>query len=300
MEHNLIFLLHFSLIWIVKFTVKDLHTKTKRSYLQNYHLDDKDQKFVRDNIFPQELPSNAAYLSISPSGKKMAIFLTENKQDYQIQIYEKSFLLCSICTGNSHSKVYTDDIFSSFCWNKQENKLVYVAEEKMDPKNGFFEKKQENVGNKFEFQDNWGDSLSYSISPRPFIVDIEKKVIFSLKIDSHISVAQPQFCNDGTDDIVFVGYDNNSGGIGFCFLFVIYFYFYISLICRKKTGNKVLQEQILLDLQIGFQETRIKSDFWPERFQCAVSQSFSRWNPSPLPLFLLLFHPPIVQCTQKG
>ena len=196
--------------------MRDLKNKTRRYSLHNLHLEEKDKKFVRDDIFPQELPSNTCAVSISPSGKRQAVFLTNTDESYQVQIYEKSFLLCSIRTEKKHGKIFTEETFSVFCWHKKEEMLLYVAEEKREEEKEFLDDiaKEEHVGGFYEFQDNWGDSLSFSIRPSPFVLDICNREVKKIEIDSSLSVAQPQFCNQVGLDFVFVGYDNTSRSLG--------------------------------------------------------------------------------------
>eukprot|EP01091_Cochliopodium_minus_P006411 TRINITY_DN16311_c0_g1_i1.p1 TRINITY_DN16311_c0_g1~~TRINITY_DN16311_c0_g1_i1.p1 ORF type:complete len:208 (-),score=54.39 TRINITY_DN16311_c0_g1_i1:9-632(-) len=168
---------------LAQFNNRDILTKSKKTIQHYYTFNEKTKEFSEDeNIFPVEI--STIHTSYSPSRKYMATFnQIEAGKNYQIQIYERNNLISSIITKGIHQKINLDEYFSSFSWNEDESKLLYVAEPMPREKKGFFSdgKEKGRVGSEFEFEENWGEQND-CISPNAYVLDIEKEKIEDMEL----------------------------------------------------------------------------------------------------------------------
>ncbi|KAJ7379448.1 hypothetical protein OS493_016689 [Desmophyllum pertusum] len=133
---------------------------------------------LREPSFPMEA-QNLQLSSVSPSGKLQAIVRkvpgTKGQEDKQfLEIWSTSHLVKSIdiLAGEKHGKICEDSQFGCLAWSASEKSLLYVAEKKLPKAVSYFERQNTDVlsdkpppikGNKFEFKDNWENSLFLNV-----------------------------------------------------------------------------------------------------------------------------------------
>ena len=159
--------------------------------------------------------------TISPTGKFCAGILKgkneeTTKEEFLLEIKSSSGIdsTFNLSAFDKHGAVNSDVVFGSLEWSLDENKIVYVAEKKKNKSVSFFEqgkcesKKEDcdkSEGEKYVFEESWGELLNEVINPVICVLDLKKKKLQILEdvTPEDISPAQPQF--RGNDVIVFEG-----------------------------------------------------------------------------------------------
>ena len=159
--------------------------------------------------------------TISPTGKFCAGILKgkneeTTKEEFLLEIKSSSGIdsTFNLSAFDKHGAVNSDVVFGSLEWSHDENKIVYVAEKKKNKSVSFFEqgkcesKKEDcdkSEGEKYVFEESWGELLNEVINPVICVLDLKKKKLQILEdvTPEDISPAQPQF--RGNDVIVFEG-----------------------------------------------------------------------------------------------
>jgi len=149
----------------------------KRKFSSMYKLNDtviEDKPATLEKVgFPTELDSKIILETVSPSKTKRAIlkkyeeaFNEPLKAKYTLEIWSSSRLqkVFNLSAMNVHGIIHTDVFFSSFSWDFDEEKLLYVAEEKLPTTHSFFESniskaEDSESGKQYIFEESWGEML---------------------------------------------------------------------------------------------------------------------------------------------
>ena len=177
---------------------------------------------------------------LSPSGTlKACIRKQENtsskKEEFVLEIFstEKIVKTINLSTLDKHGSILSDPYFSTLEWSPNEEQLLYVAEKKKVKNEGFFERKTEKeekkdddgekkvepkkpettIGEKYNYEENWGELLDGITNTVIVIVDLNKETVEVVDgIPNQICPAQPFWLSG--DLIGFTGYDKNSFRLG--------------------------------------------------------------------------------------
>ena len=159
--------------------------------------------------------------TISPTGKFCAGILKRKneettKEEFLLEIRSSSGVdsTFNLSAFDEHGTVNSDVVFGSLDWSQDESKIVYVAEKKKNESVSFFEqgkcetKKEDcdkSEGDKYVFEESWGELLDEVINPVICVLDLNEKKLRILEdvVPEDISPAQPQF--QGNDVIFFEG-----------------------------------------------------------------------------------------------
>ena len=156
----------------------------------------------------------------SPTAKYSAGILKQKnqetlKEEFILEIWCRTGIVdtLNLSAFDQHGIVHSDIVFGSLSWSQDETKLVYVAEKKKQKSVSFFEQKKKesrseesdkNEGEKYLFEESWGEQLTEVINPVICILNIkEQKLKIIENIPADVSPAQPVF--RGNDVIVFEG-----------------------------------------------------------------------------------------------
>jgi len=199
-----------------------------RQFLTSYEFD-KEKGIKRIPLFP--IPYDAGILEkISPSRKLKACIkkqenTTSKKEEFVLEISseDKISQTINLSTFDKHGSIHADPYFGGFEWTADEEKLVYVAEKKKPKNVGFFdrvpeEEKKDNgdkkdskkdsktVGEKFNYEESWGEMLSEVTNTCLVVVNIKDETVRIVDgIPDDICPAQPQWLGNKT--LLFTGYN---------------------------------------------------------------------------------------------
>ena len=197
-------------------------TKNVNEFTALYQLNSEEQKIELFKIpgFPISC-ENVLLQSVSPKLQLNAVIkkhenTTSKKEEFILEIWSnlesKLLTTLNLSSYEKHGKVHAGMTFGSLKWSEDESKLLYVAELKPPKPVGFFdqvscselENNQANKGNKFDYEESWGELLTDVTHSIICVVDINKKSIDVIPgIPEHVSAAQPQWGPNNT--IVFQG-----------------------------------------------------------------------------------------------
>ncbi|XP_017769559.1 PREDICTED: acylamino-acid-releasing enzyme-like isoform X2 [Nicrophorus vespilloides] len=193
--------------------------KGKTTKFMKNHVLKQDGKFC--DFFPCDI-SDEVISTISPSEKLRAVVrdMENGKGNIQyLEIWEAGSLMQSIDLTNLdlHGKVYADGEFASFEFSPSENKLLFVAERKVDKATAINLRPKDKEGDGFrsmEYEQDWGEQLVGKVYPMLVIYDLQKDKFELLDaIPRDVSIAQPIW---GSDDrsIFGMAYSNKPRKLG--------------------------------------------------------------------------------------
>ncbi|XP_065206141.1 acylamino-acid-releasing enzyme-like [Planococcus citri] len=148
----------------------------------------------------------------------------KNKTYLEIWSKERSIATFDLTALDLHGAVYTDYPFCSISWSAQEDKVIYIAEQKKPKTSPFYEQKSitnssngsaNNVrGEQFVYEEDWGECISSKYQSVIVCCDIVEKTITVLEgVPKDISPAQTIYVPDGKG-IVGVGFMNSPRRLG--------------------------------------------------------------------------------------
>lgn len=228
-------------------SVRDVDCNKRRHFLYTLPIQSDGSAIV--GIPPAEIPAKVLLRLPSPSGKKLALLVNEDRVDHVdggdggkstssarqvLEIWsDHGFKLERRCElpKDVHGKVCTDTSwFGGFCWSPTEEALVYVAE-KLTPKTkSFFAKSDDGKdgvqeGGQYTLgvgrREDWGEKYTSTSLLRLFCISIESGIVGEVKncpgeksdlnTNGGFTMGQPIFSPCGSH-IVYTVWDAGGGG----------------------------------------------------------------------------------------
>ena len=202
---------------------------SKKRFSTVYKFDPEKSQFESFG-FPVEINSEIILECLSPSKTQKAVIKksndkAENLTSYLLEIWSGTRLKSTVNLSifNQHGTIHSDLFFSSFCWDKTEEKLMYVAEQKKTASKSFYETNSaDSVSNgvknrncdKYVFNESWGELMYDIVSPVICVYDVVKMKLHTLDCPdlSDLSLGQPQW-GPGSS-IITSGYKNTPFKLG--------------------------------------------------------------------------------------
>ncbi|CAG8503052.1 5984_t:CDS:10 [Ambispora gerdemannii] len=160
----------------VQLSQRDLTRKTKRKCLKSLVVSVNAKIKDNENISGSlsfsaspviDLDDGLIKQAISPSGEYLAVLrVVENNKEKGkkkfVEIRRKGTLLHVLDVTDDHGDFYGDSQIGSLEWSRNESQIAYIAERKAS----------EDISQKFDFIDDWGEQLSNKRHSAIVIVDI--------------------------------------------------------------------------------------------------------------------------------
>eukprot|EP00960_Hanusia_phi_P054693 762744-Hanusia_phi.AAC.2 len=139
--------------------------------------------------FPTDL-RDVSGMSVSPSGRFVAMIRTrdvEGVKEQSLEVWDKHSLILTVSScGELHGTINVADSFACLCWNKEENMLLYAAEEKKAKASSYWPAKQtrggedNERGKEFVFEEDWGELSVGKSRARLFVLHIPSEEAFPI------------------------------------------------------------------------------------------------------------------------
>ena len=201
---------------------------SKKKFSTIYKLEPEKSQFESLG-FPVEVNSEIILECLSPSKTQKAVMKKSNDKNkntsYLLEIWSDMRLKTTVNLShfNKHGTVHSDLFFSSFSWDKTEEKLMYVAEQKKPMLKSFFETNslfednddsKNSTCDKYVYNESWGELIYDIVSPVICVYNIVKKKLYTLDCPetSGLSLAQPQWGPQSS--IITSGYKNTPFKLG--------------------------------------------------------------------------------------
>lgn len=219
-----------SLLW----NQQDLEQNLKKKFVTNAVFQPEAKSFTMIPGFPTER-NNILIECLSKSQELRAVLKTVkvSQKDDQIfcEIWSKSETKLKQCLNLStldvHGKVFAKGTFGSFSFSDDEMKLLYLAEKKKKKSAGYFErqklksndskgddsKKDECKGEKFVYEESWGEQQTSICNPVICVLDLQSETVNIIKnVPDHISPSSPRWGPDSS--IIYIGIWNTPFRLG--------------------------------------------------------------------------------------
>lgn len=177
--------------------------------------------------FPVEINSEIILECLSPTKTKKAVIKKSSNKDqdtYFLEIWSDSRLKVTVnlSSFNKHDTIHADLFFSSFSWDKAEEKLIYIAEQNKSKSKSFFEPNHggdedattATAGDGYVHEESWGELMYDIVSPVICVYDLTNKKLHVIDCPalSGYSLAQPQWGPKST--IIASGYKKDPFKLG--------------------------------------------------------------------------------------
>ncbi|CAG8492029.1 1571_t:CDS:10, partial [Dentiscutata heterogama] len=155
---------------------------------------------ISSSFLPIDL-GDIALQTISPSGNQLLILRAvsnEKGKNRFVETWKLGTLINVLDVTDVHGEFYTDDEFGGLYWSKDEQKAVYVAEQKA---------LEDSDERKFDYAPSWGERFNNKRAPSIVVFDISTNEAKVLPKFERIDPGQVQF---GPEDksLIFTGYSN--------------------------------------------------------------------------------------------
>ncbi|KAK7884606.1 hypothetical protein WMY93_027729 [Mugilogobius chulae] len=159
------------------------------------------------------VPQNAECLSSFSPVQGLRAVIKETSGHQLLEVWdERGLRKCLNLTALSkHGRVYDDTHFGCLSWSRCENKLLYIAEKKIDSPNA-----SGNVKDRSVYREDWGEALSNKSVPVLSCVDLRTGCLTVLEAPADVSPGQAVWSLDG-ESIFFVGWYHEPYRLGLKF-----------------------------------------------------------------------------------
>ncbi|KAF0367630.1 Alpha/Beta hydrolase protein [Gigaspora margarita] len=155
---------------------------------------------ISSSFLPIDL-GDVAQQTTSPSGDQLLVLRAVSNEKGKkrfVETWRLGSLINVLDVTDVHGEFYADDEFGGLYWSKDEQKAVYVAEQK---------ELEDSDERKFDYTPSWGERFNNKHVPLIVVFDISKNEAKVLPKFEKIDPGQVQF---GPEDksLIFIGYSN--------------------------------------------------------------------------------------------
>ena len=203
-----------------------------------------------------ERPKDVSAVITSPSGNRSVRIVKVDPAKGEgytcLEVWEGSGLVARVPASELHEGVMASSAtIGGFSWNRDENKVVYVAEKKPPPAASYFKpggrpaKKEGGAaegaaaaaatppsvrGGEFDYRDDWGEKLVHTDRQALYVFDLTAQTITELPgVPEDVTPAQPLFvgagagagAGGGAEAVVYTAYKESPRKLGLIYCYQV-------------------------------------------------------------------------------